>query len=162
MFEAKQEAWDKESTALQQQKAALAKGGSQADAVVKQVASWQASLPQTEQSLVQTPKHVMSFPVMKTRPASAAHGVVDRGSNKKKMKDDAPQAELQRNQAKNPVQVQIPTIISAQQQSCCYHVVIFWDGMHALHVVLDASLVDSMHLHCSAVRKLHASTAWRV
>ena len=109
-FEARQEAWDKESSTLQQQKAAIAKGGSQADAVVKQVASWQASLPQTEQSLVQTPKHVMSFPVMKTRPASAAHGTADRGSNKKKLKDDAPQAELQRNQAKNPVQVPQPTL----------------------------------------------------
>lgn len=104
-FEAKLEAWDRESSALQQQKAALTKGGSQADAVVKQIATWQASLPQAEQPLTQSPKGMLNFPVMKTRGANAMNGYADRGSNKKKLKEDAPQAELQRTQIKNPVQV---------------------------------------------------------
>ena len=104
-FEAQQEGWDKESSTLQQQKAALAKGGSQAAAVVKQIATWQASLPQSEQSLAQTPKGMLNFPVMKTRAAHAMNGIADKGSNKKRLKEDGPQADLQRTQIKNPVQV---------------------------------------------------------
>ena len=110
-WEAQQEAWDKESSILEQQQAALAKGGAQADAVVKQIAAWQASLPQAEQSLVQAPKGMLSFPVTKTRGASAMNGAADRGSNKKKAKEDAPQAELQRTQIKNPVQVAYVVVI---------------------------------------------------
>lgn len=113
-FEAQQEGWDKESSTLQQQKAALARGGSQAAAVVKQIATWQASLPQAEQSLVQAPKGMLNFPVMKTRGAHAMNGIVDRGANKKRLKEDGPQADLQRTQIKNPVQVSCGDAISAE------------------------------------------------
>ena len=95
---------DAEVNVLEQQKKALSKGGQQAKEVVRQLASWQAGMPQAEQALVHRPKGVMSFPVMKARAASTVNGF-DRGSAKKKVKDDGLQAELQRTQMKNPIQV---------------------------------------------------------
>ncbi len=58
--------------------------------------------------MAQSPKGMLSFPVMKTRGARAMNGFADRGSHKKP-KEDVPQAELQRIQAKNPVQVSLPS-----------------------------------------------------
>lgn len=104
-FEQRLKAWDSEVSTVEQQKKALTKGGSQASAVVRQIASWQASLPQAEQAAVQLPKYVISFPVLKTRGASAMNGFADKGTAKKKVKEDVLQADLQRTQAKNPVQV---------------------------------------------------------
>ena len=104
-FEQRQKALDTEVNVLEQQRKALSKGGPQADDVVKQIACWQADMPQTEQAAVQLPKGVMSFPILRTRAASKANGFADRGSAKKKALDDRPQAELQKGQAKNPIQV---------------------------------------------------------
>lgn len=105
VFEQRQKAMDVEMNVLEQQKKALGKGGRQAEEVVRQLASWQAGMPQAEQALAHLPKGVMSFPVMKTRAASAVNGFADRGSAKKKVKEDGLQADLQRTQAKNPIQV---------------------------------------------------------
>ena len=104
-FEQRLKAWESEVSTVEQQKKAITKGGSQASAVVRQIASWQASLPQAEQAAVPLPKYVISFPVVKTRGASAMNGFADKGNVKKKVKEDALQADLQRTQAKNPVQV---------------------------------------------------------
>lgn len=104
-FEQRRKAWDSEVNVLEQQRKALSKGGPQADDVVKQIACWQADMPPTEQAAVQLPKGVMSFPVLRTRAASKANGFADRGSAKKKAQEDRPQAELQKAQAKNPIQV---------------------------------------------------------
>lgn len=106
-FEQRRKALDTEVHVLEQQKKALSKGGSQADDVVKQVASWQADIPQSEQTAVQLPKGVMSFPVLRTRAASKANGFADRGTAKKKAQEDRSQAELQKAQNKNPIQVSI-------------------------------------------------------
>lgn len=143
-FEAQQEGWDKESSTLQQQKAALAKGGSQAAAVVKQIATWQASLPQAEQSLVQAPKGMLTFPVMKTRGAHAMNGIADKGSNKKKLKEDGPQADLQRTQIKNPVQVSCGDAVTTElcdiyNAFAHYHTVcLLW--FKAVFVLFDSRL----------------------
>ena len=118
-FEAQQEGWDKESSTLQQQKEALVKGGSQAATVVKQIATWQASLPQAEQSLVQAPRGMLNFPVMKTRGPHAMNGIVDKGSNKKRLKEDGPQADLQRTQIKNPVQVYCGNAVLTEPCDIC-------------------------------------------
>lgn len=105
VFEQRQKAMDVEANFLEQQKKALGKGGRQAEEVVRQLASSQAGMPQAEQALAHLPKGVMSFPIMKTRAASAVNGFVDRGSAKKKVKEDGLQADIQRTQAKNPIQV---------------------------------------------------------
>ena len=148
-FEAQQEGWDKESSTLQQQKAALAKGGSQAAAVVKQIATWQASLPQAEQSLVQAPKGMLNFPVVKTRGAHAMNGIADKGLNKKKLKEDGPQADLQRTQIKNPVQVSCGDAVTTELCDICnayahYHIVcrLLWSKAFS---VLDSQLVYLIH-----------------
>ena len=103
VFEQRVKDWDSEVSILEHQRKALTKGGSQAGSVVKQVATWQASMPQAEQVSAQLPKGVMSFPVLKTRAASAMHSSAEKGSAKKKVKEGG--ADLQRTQAKNPVQV---------------------------------------------------------
>lgn len=96
---------DVEVSVLEQQKKALGKGGRQAEEVVRQLASWQAGMPQAAQPQVQLPKGVMSFPVTKTRAASAVNGSADKGSAKKKIKEDGLEADLQKTQIKNPIQV---------------------------------------------------------
>lgn len=101
---------DVEVNVLEQQKKALGKGGRQAEEVARQLASWQAGMPQAAQPQVQLPKGVMSFPVTKTRAASAVNGSVDRGSAKKKAKEDGLQADLQKGQTKNPIQVCVKTL----------------------------------------------------
>ena len=111
---------DGEVNALEQQKKALGKGGRQAEEVVRQVASWQAGMPQAEQALAHLPKGVMSFPVMKARAASAVNGFADRGSAKKKVKEDSFQAELQRTQAKNPIQVPTKSLNCIKNAHCSH------------------------------------------
>ncbi|KAL0018187.1 hypothetical protein WJX77_009722 [Trebouxia sp. C0004] len=160
-FETQQEGWDKESSTLQQQKAALAKGGSQAAAVVKQIATWQASLPQAEQSSVQAPRGVLNFPVMKTRGVHAINGIVDKGSNKKRQKEDGPQADLQRTQIKNPVQelkevldkhkwAQAEYSFQGQQD----------DGGHICHIaVRDAGITGIVSQPCQNQRSAKSSAA---
>lgn len=111
---------DVEVNALEQQKKALGKGGRQAQEVVRQLASWQAGMPQAEQAVAHLPKGVMSFPVMKTRAASAVNGFVDRGSARKKVKEDGLQAVLQRTQAKNPIQVPTKSTICDKNAHCIH------------------------------------------
>lgn len=101
---------DVEVNVLEQQKKALGKGGRQAEEVVRQLASWQASMPQAAQPQAQMPKGVMTFPVTKTRPASAVNGSADRGSAKKKIKEDGLEADLQKPQIRSPIQVCIKTL----------------------------------------------------
>ena len=88
---------------LKRHAAGIAAGGKHADEVMKKLATWQASLPQAEQALVRAPRAIMNFPALKGRPHSAMNGVSEK-SAKKKAKE-APRAELQRTQMKNPVQV---------------------------------------------------------
>ena len=93
---------------MKRQAAGIAAGGKYAAEVLRKLATWQASLPQAEQGLVQAQRGVMNFPAFKGRPHSAVNGVSEK-ANKKKAKE-APQAELQRTQAKNPVQVSMPSL----------------------------------------------------
>ena len=67
-------------------------------------------MPQAAQPQVQLPKGVLSFPVTKTRAANAVNGSADRGSAKKKIKEDGLEADLQKTQMKNPIQVCIENV----------------------------------------------------
>lgn len=91
---------------MKRQTAGIAAGGKHAAEVLKKLATWQAKLPQAEQALVQAPRGVMNFPALKGRPHSAMNGVSEKASNKK-AKEAPPQADLQRTQMKNPIQVRL-------------------------------------------------------
>lgn len=56
VFEQQQQVRAKAVSDLKQQKAGLAAGGREAQIVVKKLATWQASLPQAEQTLACGPK----------------------------------------------------------------------------------------------------------
>lgn len=120
VFEQRQKAMDAEVNILEQQKKALGKGGRPAEEIVRQLASWQAGVPQAEQAQAHLPKGVMSFPIMKTRAASTANGFADRGGSKKKVKEDGTQADLQRMQAKNPIQVSTQSLNCGKNVHCSY------------------------------------------
>ena len=102
-FATQKQARDKRMAELKRHAAGVAAGGKHAEEVLKKLATMQASLPQAEQALVQAPRAIMNFPALKGRPHSALNGSSEK-SAKKKAKE-APRAELQRTQMKNPIQV---------------------------------------------------------
>lgn len=161
VFEQRRKAWDTEVNVLEQQRKALSKGGPQADDVVKQIACWQADMPQTEQAAVQLPKGVMSFPMLKTRAASKANGFADRGSAKKKAQEDRPQAELQKAQAKNPIQ-ELKEILDRhkwQQAEYSFHGQQD-DGGHICEITVhDAGITGIVSQPCQNQRAAKASAA---